>query len=121
MSFQEYADGRAYEAETLKHVQMSRHPSSQKFHDLLDEIARLHDSKQHDYGKPDDPFRNVRSAEEFGIAPWLGCTLRMNDKISRIKSFAINGGVLKHESVEDSLKDIAVYALIALVLFREGQ
>jgi hypothetical protein len=36
----------------------------------------------------------------------------------RIQSFLQNGS-LANESVEDSLKDLAAYALIALVLFRE--
>jgi hypothetical protein len=84
---------------------------------LIDEIASLHESKSHDYGFR-DPFANLRAAEEFGIEPWVGCLLRANDKITRIKSF-LQSGELKHESVQDSLRDIAVYALMAAVLLEE--
>lgn len=84
---------------------------------LLDELRELHLSKSHDYGFK-DPLANLRAAEEFGIPPWVGCLLRANDKVTRIKSF-IQSGTLKHESVEDSLMDIAAYALLALVLVRE--
>lgn len=95
-----------------------RHPSSESFHNCLEEIADLHDKKQADYGTDEDPFANVRASEEFGIPAWKGAALRANDKMSRLKTFC-NKGSLTNESVEDSLKDLAVYALIALVLFRE--
>lgn len=84
---------------------------------LLDEIREMHLSKSHDYGFR-DPLANLRAAEELGIRPWIGCLLRANDKVTRIKSF-IQSGTLKNESVEDSLLDIASYALLALRLLRE--
>ena len=89
-----------------------------RFHALLKEIGDLHDLKQADYGRSADPFANVRASADFGIAPWKGCMIRANDKMKRIQKFA-QTETLKNESVEDSLKDLAVYALIALVLFRE--
>ena len=88
------------------------------FHAVLAEIAELHDAKQHDYGRDADPFATIRASEEFDIPAWLGAVMRGNDKMSRLKTFA-QKGTLKNESVEDSLKDLAVYALMALVLFRE--
>ena len=33
-----------------------------KFHDIIAQIVALHDQKQKDYGKDDDPFANVRAA-----------------------------------------------------------
>lgn len=98
-------------------VKISELPRS-PFHMALVEIAALHDAKQHDYGRDSDPFANIRASEEFGVPAWMGAVLRGNDKMSRLKTFA-QKGVLKNESVEDSLMDLAVYALIALVLFRE--
>ena len=90
------------------------------FHDAIQEIVAMHDRKAHDYGIEGDPLANVRAAEHFGITPWLGAILRMNDKIARIKSFCTRGNLL-NESLEDSLLDIAVYAVIALVLYRESE
>lgn len=90
-----------------------------RFHALLKQIGELHDKKQVDYGRTTDPFANVRASEAFGIAPWVGCMIRANDKMRRIQQLA-QTGTLKNESVEDSLMDLAVYALIGLILYREG-
>jgi hypothetical protein len=48
----------------------------------------------------------------------VGCMVRANDKMKRLQTFAIKGS-LANESVEDSLLDLAVYAIIGLQLFRE--
>ena len=95
-----------------------RHPNSARFHTLLAELGTLHDRKQVDYGRGDDPFANVRASEEWGMAPWIGAMIRLTDKVRRLQAFAIKG-TLANEGVEDSLKDIAVYAIIALVLFEQ--
>lgn len=89
-----------------------------RFHALLKEIGDLHDKKQQDYGKDTDPFANVRASAEFGVAPWIGALVRLNDKVTRLKQFS-SRRALANESAEDSMMDIAVYALIALVLYRE--
>lgn len=90
-----------------------------RFHALLKQIGELHDKKQLDYGRAADPFANVRASDAFGIAPWVGCMIRANDKMRRIQQLA-QTGTLKNESVEDSLMDLAVYSLIGLILYREG-
>lgn len=92
---------------------------SEFFHEELEQLGLLHDKKQQDYGTNEDPFANVRASEEFGVPAWQGCLIRMNDKVSRLKTFC-KKGTLSNEGVEDSLRDLAVYSLIALVLFREG-
>lgn len=97
---------------------MTRHPSSQKFHDLCDAMKAMHDKKQQDYGRTNDPFANVRASEDFGVAGWAGCMIRANDKMRRLQK-AAQGGTLSNEGVEDSLMDLAVYSIIALVLYRE--
>ena len=97
---------------------VERHPNSARFHEILGGLGTLHDQKQADYGKGDDPFANVRGSQDFGVDPWIGALVRLNDKIKRLQSFITNGS-LKNESVEDSLRDIAVYSIIALVLYEE--
>jgi hypothetical protein len=104
---------------------MSRHPLSQKFHDTLAEMGELHDRKQADYGRPatgsdsGDPFANVRSVEAFGLPAWSGAAIRMGDKMRRLEA-AVRGQQLQNESIEDSFLDLAVYAIIGLILVREG-
>lgn len=95
-----------------------RHPSSQRFHDILHELGVLHDRKAQDYGVDEDPLRNVRNSGDFGVPAWVGCMIRANDKMKRIQSFA-NKGSLMNESLQDSLLDLAVYSVIALVLLEE--
>jgi hypothetical protein len=94
------------------------HPGSKQFYNLLIEAGLLHAQKQRDYGRSDDPFANVRASEDFGIAGWVGCMIRANDKMRRLQTYA-KSGTLANEGVRDSLLDLAVYALIGLVLFEE--
>jgi len=95
-----------------------RHPDSARFHQLLQEIGELHDQKQKDYGRPDAPFANLESANEFNHSPFVGTLVRMNDKMSRLKTY-VRTGKLANEGVIDSLKDLAVYALANIVLFEK--
>ena len=89
-----------------------------RFHALLGQLGRLHDRKQADYGGQTDPFANVRASEHWGVPAWVGCFIRLNDKVKRLQKFA-QVGKLANESAEDSMYDIAVYSLIGLILYRE--
>ena len=96
----------------------TRHSASQEFHDLCDAMKAMHDRKQLDYGRDDDPFANVRSTEDWGQPAWVGAMIRATDKMRRLQKVA-QGGTLSNESAEDSFMDLAVYAIIGLVLYRE--
>lgn len=96
----------------------TRHPNSARFHEILKELGALHDKKSFDYGSDKDPLANVQASTEFGIPAWVGALVRLNDKVVRLKSFA-RKGELKNESAEDSMRDIAVYAIISLVLYEQ--
>jgi hypothetical protein len=89
------------------------------FEQVVNEILELHKRKGADYGTNEDIFANIRASERFGIPAWLGAVLRANDKMSRIQAFAVKGN-LKNEPITDSILDLAVYAIIALVLWREA-
>lgn len=95
------------------------HPSSQAFYDLCDALKAMHSSKSRDYGSETDPLANIRNGAEFvGIEPWKGAMVRLSDKVTRLATYNRTGS-LTHESVEDNLMDLASYALLALLLFRE--
>lgn len=89
-----------------------------RFEDVCKEMIALHNKKGIDYGSDDDPYANVRASQGFGVPPWLGAVIRLNDKIIRVQSFVRNGK-LENESLYDSLRDIAVYGVIAQVLYEE--
>ena len=98
--------------------EITRHPNSARFHQILTELGELHDRKQQDYGSGTDPFANVRASRDWGIPPHVGALVRLNDKVKRLQAFARKGS-LANESAEDSMRDIAVYAVIALVLYEQ--
>ena len=89
-----------------------------RFHEIIKELGELQDKKQADYGRDNDPFANVRASEEWGVPAWVGVMIRLTDKVRRLQRFA-QRGLLMNEGAEDSLRDIAVYAIIALVLLEE--
>lgn len=82
---------------------------------VLDEIHTLMQKKNADYAASDSPFANFEQSLEFGIDPLIGLFLRMGDKFQRLKAFTLNGQLeVENESVDDALKDIIGYAVIAL-------
>lgn len=96
------------------------HPKSLEFYEALVSCAEMFYKKNKDYGTSADPLRNVNASKDLGIEPWLGSYLRLRDKIGRLDTYC-KTGKLANEGVEDSLTDIAVYALICLILFREAK
>jgi hypothetical protein len=88
-----------------------------EFEKVLYEVMEMHRRKGADYGTDEDFFANVSASQEWGIPPWVGAMVRANDKVVRLQSYA-KGSTLQNEGVEDSLLDIATYAIIALCLFR---
>jgi|TARA_R100000687_G_C6354506_1_gene120456 hypothetical protein len=88
------------------------------FHKLLEEIAELHDSKNTDYATIQDPLANLKDCERLGQPAVLGTVVRLQDKMRRIENFFSNGH-LRHEAVRDSFIDLAVYALLGVVILDE--
>lgn len=77
-------------------------------HRSCDEIAKLLDDKRHDYGTD-----NIR---KFGT---LGCLIRASDKIERLIN--LQNKEPNFESLEDTWKDIAGYAILGLIELRAGR
>jgi hypothetical protein len=93
---------------------------SERFHEILDVIKKLHDAKRHDYGDEEDVFANFRLSELAGISPWKGSVVRMGDKYARISNFIKKGDFkFKEESIKDTLMDMAIYSLITIILYEE--
>jgi hypothetical protein len=110
-------DGQRMRGDSL--LKSDVHPTSQAYFDLLDQMKALHASKSRDYGSEHDPLANIRNGALFvGIEPWKGAMVRLSDKVTRLATFN-RTGTLTHEGVEDNLMDLASYALLALLLYRE--
>lgn len=108
------------DAGELESATPTRHPASEKFHRILRDLGHLHDRKQADYGSMTDPFANVRASNEWGIAEWVGAMVRATDKVRRLQTFARRGSLM-NESALDAFDDLAVYAVIARVLYEEAE
>ena len=82
-----------------------------KFHqEFCEKMMQITASKNKDYtGANADPFANFTAVGDEWTA--IGFYTRMTDKMSRIKSF-IQKGELEHESVADSLRDLANYSVL---------
>lgn len=106
--------------EILQDSVTARHSGSERFHAILRGLGTLHDKKQQDYGRDNNPFANVRGSSEWGVADWVGAMVRATDKVRRLQTYA-RRGTLANEGVIDAFDDLAVYAVIARVLFEEGQ
>lgn len=89
------------------------------FTKLLSEITELHDRKNQDYARDDDPLSNFRRAQRLGVAPFVGILVRMSDKWSRLEELA-SGKTPQNESMRDTLIDLSVYALLAIILLDEA-
>ena len=90
-----------------------------KFNALLEKIRDTHDRKNSNYARPEDPFFNFRGCEEIGIPAWKGVLVRMGDKWNRIQNLANGVPDRVGESILDTLEDLAVYALIDILLYKE--
>jgi hypothetical protein len=95
------------------------HPTTAAFLQLLREAGELSIKKGKDYGTDSDPDANLTASEDFGIPSWVGCLSRANDKMRRLQTFATSGA-LANEGAEDSMLDLAVYALKALRFYRDA-
>lgn len=86
------------------------------FHEeFCEKMVEVTKAKNADYtGNHDDPFANFTNVKNCGGAtPEQGFLVRMNDKMSRISSFVEKGELLvKDESVEDTLHDLANYSAL---------
>ena len=79
-------------------------------HNVAEEIACLLDRKGQDYGT-----ENIKKFGSYGVL------VRVSDKVERLINLSRKEGQVNFESVEDSWKDIAGYAILALIELREGR
>ena len=94
---------------------MAGHPM---FNEMLKEMQELHNSKNHDYAG-ENPLGNLEMCEAGGIPAWKGVIVRLTDKMARLLTFCRKEEYLvKDESVEDTFRDMSIYAILGLILYR---
>lgn len=85
----------------------------QKFVDITDGMVKTYIAKNHDYG---NSF--VQSLDKFGL---IASIVRMGDKMNRIETLASKKAEVKDESVEDTLLDLANYAIMTVMWLRNSR
>ena len=78
--------------------------------ETYDELAELLLRKHRDYGP--------KNISESPGGPLNGLRVRMHDKLARINNLIDNDRTPENESLEDSFKDMANYAIIGLLVLR---
>jgi hypothetical protein len=94
--------------------------SNKEFTNVLEELTELHNLKNQDYATTENPYKNLEGVERLGIPAWRGVVIRMMDKFSRLEEFCVKEELaVKDETIEDTLKDIAIYSVLAMILYRK--
>ncbi len=88
---------------------MSRNP---KFIAALEEMRKTHDSKNEDYAADDNPYSNFEeAAETAGITVDQQFLSLIGVKLARLRQL-FGGKTPNHESIDDTLMDLAVYSTL---------
>lgn len=77
---------------------------------ILNELAKIMYRKHKDYGP-----KNIAGAPG---GPMNGLRVRMYDKLARLNNLIDTGDTPNYESIEDTLIDLANYAIIGLLVQR---
>ena len=79
---------------------------------ILNEIKQLYNRKNADYGDSFD-----KTLDEFGL---VASATRMSDKFNRFKSLIQNPAQVPEEKIEDTLIDLASYAMMTIKWIRQN-
>lgn len=92
--------------------------SVEEFRMIVKEIDTLHFAKNHDYAGG-EYLSDLIASNRAGIPAWKNALLRVQQKMSRLESFSKQGEFkVADEKLEDTCKDLAVYSIIMLMLYK---
>lgn len=78
--------------------------------DILDNLHKLYISKNSDYGRSTHD-----TYEKYGLISFL---VRLEDKLNRARTISKQEALVKDEKIEDTLLDMANYAILAVMELR---
>lgn len=85
----------------------------EQFMNITNNMVKTYAAKNHDYGNSFD-----NSLNKFGL---IASIVRMNDKMNRLETLASKRAEVKDESVEDTLLDLANYAVMTVMWLRNSR
>lgn len=87
------------------------------FNEILERMQKIHDAKDNDYSGDKDEFGNFYESEKIGIPAYKAAFIRAQDKYSRATTLIYGKeSQVEDEKLEDTLLDLANYAIIVLTL-----
>jgi len=90
------------------------------FEAICEEMLELFKKKQADYGPTNIGMGNrTIDTDEDVQKSMIGLVVRMNDKIQRLMNLILDNRDPQNESVEDTLIDIANYAVMAKIVINK--
>ena len=91
-----------------------------EFEDIQSEMFDLFLRKQADYGPTNIGMGSeVVDTDDKAKRSLIGLSVRLNDKVQRLLNLTLNNKEPNNESLEDTLIDIANYAVMALIVQRQ--
>lgn len=83
------------------------------FKEITDNMVSIFEKKRNDYGQT-----TTQMIEKYGFLPMV---IKLDDKLGRLTQLLINNKEqkVKDESVEDTLLDLANYAIITMIELRK--
>lgn len=98
----------------LNEVKENFNPKTQCHWDVCTSLNNLYECKNADYG---DSFH--KSFKEYGLT--MVC-IRLEDKLNRLKQLSKKSDQkVLDESIDDTLMDLANYAIMTIMELRDGQ
>ena len=78
-----------------------------------DSLTEIYQAKNQDYGNSFE-----KTLDRFGL---VASIIRLSDKMNRIKSLSQKKAKVESESIEDTLLDLANYAIMTVIWLRKNR
>lgn len=86
---------------------------SGEFRDITNSLTKIYQAKNQDYGNSFE-----KSLYKFGL---VASIIRLSDKMNRIESLSQKKAKVESESIEDTLLDLANYAIMTVIWLRKNR
>lgn len=86
---------------------------SGEFRDITNSLTKIYQAKNQDYGNSFE-----KSLYKFGL---VASIIRLSDKMNRIESLSQTKAKVESESIEDTLLDLANYAIMTVIWLRKSR
>lgn len=86
---------------------------SGEFRDITNSMIQTYQAKNQDYGNSFE-----KTLDRFGL---VASIIRLSDKMNRIESLSQTKARVKDESIEDTLLDLANYAIMTVIWLRKNR